>query len=102
MMHGDVFFLAERTKLLDRKLERIIHQTSNLQFEIPEAIRRELLPPGGNWHLSIWPKEGGNVLLIIIIAVAFSGLSRFRGFFWCRRRPSKHFSQQGCTWSQEL
>src|ERR1035437_2517744 len=66
MMHGEVFFLAECTKLLKRQFQRILHQTSNLQFEIPEAIRRKLLPLVGYWQLAIRPEEGRNVLLGIM------------------------------------
>ena len=66
MMHGDVFFLAQCTKLLKRQIEWVFHQTSNLQFEIPEAIRRELLPLVGYWQLAIRPEEGRNVLLGIM------------------------------------
>jgi hypothetical protein len=40
--------IHERTQFFERKLNRMLHQTTNLQFKILEFICRELLPFVGN------------------------------------------------------
>src|SRR5947207_7088915 len=65
MMHGNVRFLPECAKVFQRELDRMFYQTTNLQSEILKSIRRELLPFVGGWHLSIRPKEWGNVRVSI-------------------------------------
>src|SRR6185437_392640 len=67
MMHCDVFDRAEPFNIGERKLDRVLDQTSYFEPEILKTVFPQLLPIAADGHLSIWPEIGRDLLLGVFL-----------------------------------